>query len=77
MPTIFSIDGFSFYFFSNEHEPVHVHVRSGTGKAKFDVSGEVTLLESRGMKIQELRKAQRLAEENVETIRSKWNEYFG
>ncbi len=50
--------------------------RSGSGKAKFDVSDEVQLLESKGMKIQELRKAQEIAEENVETIRSKWHEYF-
>ena len=61
----------------NEHEPIHVHVRSGSDKAKFDVSDEVQLLESKGMKVPELRKAQELAEENVEIIRSKWHEYFG
>ena len=55
---------------------MHVHVRSGSGKAKFDVSDEVQLLESKGMKVQELRKAQEIAEEYVETIRSKWHEYF-
>lgn len=56
---------------------MHVHVRNGSGNAKFDVSGEVQLLESRGMKVSELRKAQELAEENAEIIRRKWNEYFG
>ena len=55
---------------------MHVHVRSGLGKAKFDVADEVQLLESKGMKVQELRKAQEIAEENIETIRSKWHEYF-
>lgn len=30
------IEGFSFYFFSNENnEPRHVHVRKGDGMAKF------------------------------------------
>ena len=77
MPTVLSRDGYSFLFYSNEHEPIHVHVRTGSGKAKFDVTEDVTLLESKGMKVQELRKAQELAEENVETIRSKWHEYFG
>ena len=52
-------------------------MRSGSGKAKFDVSDEVQLLESKGMKVPELRKAQELAEENVEIIRSKRHEYFG
>lgn len=55
---------------------MHVHVRNGSGKAKFDVAESVQLLESKGMKVQELRKAQEIAEENVETIRRKWNEYF-
>ena len=69
--TILNKDGYNFFFYSNEHEPIHVHVRSGSGKAKFDVTDEVQLLESKGMKVPELRKAQELAEENVETIRSK------
>ena len=77
MPSALSKDGYNFYFYSNEHEPMHVHVRNGSGNAKFDVSGEVQLLESRGMKVSELRKAQELAEENAEIIRRKWNEYFG
>lgn len=76
MPSVLNKDGYNFFFFSNEHEPIHVHVRSGTGKAKFDVSGEVQLMESRGMKVQELRKAQDIAEENLETIRRKWHEFF-
>ena len=76
MPSALNKDGFIFYFYSNEHEPVHVHVRNGSGKAKFDVSDDVQLLESKGMKVQDLRKAQELAEENLETIRSKWHEYF-
>ena len=53
-----------------------MHVRNGSGKAKFDVSEDVQLIESKGMKVQDLRKAQELAEENLETIRSKWHEYF-
>ena len=77
MPSVFTKDGYLFYFFSNDHEPIHVHVKNGSGKAKFEVSDGVQLLESKGMKVQELRKAQDLAEENIETIRRKWHEYFG
>ena len=76
MPSALNKDGFNFYFYSTEREPVHVHVRNGAGKAKFDISDGVQLLESKGMKVPELRKAQELAEENLETIRSKWHEYF-
>ena len=76
MPTILNKDGYRFYFFSNKHEPIHVHVRFGAGKARFELAEDVSLLESKGMKVHELRKAQELAEENAELIRRKWREYF-
>jgi hypothetical protein len=64
MPTIFQKDGFKFQFYSNEHRPIHVHVRYGDGEAVFNIEGGVELRESKGLKLQELSKAERLAEEN-------------
>lgn len=35
MPTLLQIEGYRFYFFSDErHEPPHVHVRKGDSVAK-------------------------------------------
>ena len=51
-------------------------MKSGSGKAKFDISDEVQLLESKGMKIQELKRAQEIAEEEIATLRRKWHEFF-
>lgn len=76
MPTVLVQDGYRFFFFSNEHEPIHVHVKFGAGRARFDLSDDVRLLESREMKVQELRKAQDLAEENAELLRRTWHECF-
>lgn len=76
MPTIFRKDGYQFLFYSNEHRPIHVHVRYGGGEAVFIVEGEVELRESQGLKVRELSKAQMLAEENREAIIQKWHEYF-
>ena len=79
MPQVIKVGSYVIFFWLDEGrplEPVHVHVRNGAGKAKFDISDGVQLLESKGMKVPELRKAQELAEENLETIRSKWHEYF-
>ena len=76
MPTIFNKDGYKFLFYSNEHRPMHVHVRYGGGEAVFNVEGEVDLRESQGLKVRELAKAQLLAEENIEVIIHKWHEYF-
>lgn len=63
MPTALDREGFKYFFYSNEHMPEHVHVKNGSGKARFDISDGVQLVESKGMKLQELKRAQEIAEE--------------
>ena len=77
MPKVFDKDGFSFFFYSNEHRPIHVHVRHGDGEAVFDVEEGVDLRESQHMKMSELSKAQQLAVENRQLIVEKWHEHIG
>lgn len=50
MPTLFRAFGLRFFFYSNEHEPIHLHVRNADGEAKFDVE-RMEWLETRGLKI--------------------------
>jgi hypothetical protein len=76
MPTVFERDGFKFFFYSNEHRPIHVHVRYGDGEAIFNVEDEIALRESQGLKLRELSKAQQLAEENKRLIIEKWHEHL-
>ncbi|MCB1087564.1 MAG: DUF4160 domain-containing protein [Verrucomicrobiae bacterium] len=76
MPTIFTQDGFRFFFYSNDHTPIHVHVRRGGGEAVFEVEGEVILRESVGLKTGELARAEDLASEHRALIIQKWHEYF-
>ena len=59
---------------SNDHRPIHVHVRKAGAEAIFDVKDEVELRESQGFKVKDLAKAQQLAEENRNLIIQKWNE---
>jgi hypothetical protein len=77
MPRVFEKDGYRFFFYSNEHRPIHVHVRHGDGEAVFDVEESVALRESQHMKVSELSKAQQLAEENRELIVERWHEHLG
>ena len=77
MPTVFEQDGYRFFFYSNEHEPIHVHVRYGGGEAAFAIEEAVELREARRMKVNELAKAQRLAEEHRTLILEKWHAYHG
>jgi hypothetical protein len=77
MPRIFEKDGYRFFFYSNEHRPIHVHVRYGKGEAVFEVEDGVVLRESQGLKVRELAKAETLAEEHREVIIRKWHEHLG
>lgn len=50
MPKIFEYFGFIFYFYSNEHEPIHVHVMHGGRESIFDLimqNGELAELRVR------------------------------
>jgi hypothetical protein len=76
MPKIFERDGYRFFFYSNEHRPIHVHVRYGGGEAVFEVEQRVELRESQGLKVQELAKAEELATEHRGLIVQKWHERF-
>ncbi len=76
MPTVFTKDGFRFFFYSNDHRPIHVHVKRGDGEATFKVEGEVILRESVGLKTKELARAEDLAIKHQELIIQKWHEYF-
>ena len=76
MPTIFTEDGFRFFFYSNDHRPIHVHVSYGGGEAVFEIDKSVTLKESQGMSIKNLTKAQRFAKQNLRLIKEKWDVFF-
>ena len=76
MPTLFTVFGFRFMFYSNDHEPIHVHVIKGDAEARFQVLPNVSLLDNRGLKPAELKLAESLVEENKETIVSHWKNFF-
>lgn len=77
MPTILNLFGLRFYFYSREHEPVHVHVESGDGVAKFEINDQVVLVDNRGLKPKDIRLAESILEENRENLVNEWNRYFG
>lgn len=76
MPTIFTEEGFRFFFYSNDHQPIHVHVRKGDGEAVFNVEVIVELREAVGMKTKELAKAEEIAQKRQQEIIDYWNAYF-
>ena len=75
MPTIIYLFGLRFFFYSEEHLPVHVHVQNGDGRAKIIVSN-LEVVENNGIKPKDIKKALTIVEEYREDIIKAWNEYF-
>lgn len=75
MPELFRFFGIRFFFFSNEHLPVHLHIENADGDAKYEIN-PVRLVSNNGMKNKDLKLAESIIEENEELIEKRWKEYF-
>ncbi|MCE2963276.1 MAG: DUF4160 domain-containing protein [Chitinophagales bacterium] len=76
MPEIFRFFGIRFFFFSNEHSPIHVHLKNADGTAKIAIEPNIELIENKGMKSKDIHLALSIIEENKDVIISRWNEFF-
>ena len=77
MPEVFRFYGFSFFFYSKEHEPLHIHVEGNGGMAKIVWNGvEFELFEKQGVKTNDFKKIKKVIDENADIIISRWKEYF-
>lgn len=56
MPTLFELFGIRFYFYSEEHLPIHVHIVNGDGKAKVNVYPQIELISNNGIKLKDIKK---------------------
>jgi hypothetical protein len=75
MPELFRLFGIRFFFFSNEHSPIHVHIENADGDAKFEIN-PIKLVSNKGMKNKDLKLAESVIEENEDLIIKRWKEYF-
>ena len=76
MPTIFVVDGYRFFFFSNEGtEPLHIHVEKAEKYAKFWLN-PTALAISHKFNSSELKTIEEIIEKRKKEIEGKWNEYF-
>ena len=77
MPTILVIFGLRFYFFANEHLPIHVHLENGDGTAKIALEPEIELVENNGIKPKDIKRAICIVEQYKEEFIEKWKEFHG
>ncbi|MBQ9655049.1 MAG: DUF4160 domain-containing protein [Prevotella sp.] len=77
MPTLLTIFGIRFYFYLDEHLPIHVHVTCSGKKAKIELDPEVKLVYNHGLKEQELKKALETCVVYRTDFISEWHKRFG
>ncbi len=77
MPSILRLNGYRFFFYSNEGtEPMHIHVEKGDDVAKFWLE-PIELDSSYGFNASEINKIRRMVTDNIETLKTAWNEHIG
>lgn len=79
MPELFRFYGFLFYFYSKEHEPIHVHVEGAGGLAIFDYDDqkdEFIIRQRKNIKNNDLKRIQEIIATNKDIIINRWKEYF-
>jgi hypothetical protein len=54
MPELFRFFGIRFFFFSNEHLPIHVHIENADGDAKFEIN-PIRLVNNNGLKNKDIK----------------------
>ena len=78
MPVAFRYKGYRFFFYSNEgdpREPLHIHVRRGSGMARLWLEPMPEIAESYGLAAHELRELLDVAVDHADEIERYWNEH--
>lgn len=77
MPTVFTAYGLRFYFYSNEHGKIHVHIqkKSGSPNAKIEVE-PLMVITNPVFNKSELKKILEVIEDRKEDIENAWKYHF-
>ena len=75
MPTVLRIDGFRFFFFSNEHTPEHIHIEKGDMYARIELKS-LRVTQSYNLSSKDLKNLVELVKENKKRLQKEWDEYF-
>ena len=85
MPKIFEYFGFVFYFYSNEHEPIHVHVIHNQQETIFELilqNGILVQIKQRSragypmLSVKDCRIAEKFITKYAKNIVEKWVKFF-
>jgi hypothetical protein len=77
MPTLLRLFGLRFFFYLDEHRPVHVHVECGGKQAKIELEPDILIVYNHGLKENEMRMAVETCKIYKECFIAEWYKRFG
>ena len=80
MPTVLRTAGFQIVIYTDDHLPMHVHVKYQGREALINLGNEnenIFLRENRGLNRNQLRQALEIIETNQLFLIAKWREIYG
>ena len=75
MPTVLRVDGFRFFFFSDEHLPLHIHVEKAECYLRVELEN-LTFTDNYGFSSKEVQRIVAIVRANQIDLIGAWNEYF-
>jgi Domain of unknown function (DUF4160) len=75
MPVVLRVGGFAFGFFTDDHEPPHVHVRYSGGRLVMEIETE-RIKRVTGMNASDVAHARRLVRMHRDELLAAWAEHF-
>lgn len=55
VPTLLILFGLRFYFYTRVPDPIHIHVKSSDGEAKWEIEEDLRLVYDDGLKAKQVR----------------------
>ncbi len=77
MPTLLIAFGIRFFFYMDEHKPVHVHISYGGKKAKIELMPTVKVIYNHGIKDHVIKKALNTCNNYRDEFIEEWQKCFG
>jgi hypothetical protein len=75
MPTVLRVADFVFSFYSNDHEPAHVHATNGDGTAVIEIDSGRIMQKLGDIREKDIRRATVLVAEHNAHLQSAWTDF--
>ncbi|WP_458701245.1 DUF4160 domain-containing protein [Sulfurospirillum sp. 1307] len=75
MPTVLKVNGFRFFFFSDEHSPVHIHVEKGDGYMRVELE-TLKITNKKNFTKNDEKKIITIVKNHQKELIGAWYEYF-